>query len=95
MNSKQCLGKKEFNMSHPLFELLKRLDETHIYYTLSRHRDDTVMVTITLVGERVEAEVFDDGHMEVARFLGTEDILGGKEVVENLIERTIKWDKST
>jgi len=77
-------------MNHPLFDLLKRLDETHIHYTLSRHRDETVMVTVTLVGERVEVEVFNDGHMEVARFLGTEDILGGKDIIYDLVEREMK-----
>ena len=77
-------------MIHPLYELLKWLDESNIHYTLSRHRADTIMVTISFVGERVETEVFDDGHMEVARFLGTEDIIGDKELIYRLIDREIK-----
>jgi hypothetical protein len=84
-------------MNHPLYDLLKRLDDSKIYYTLSRHRDDTVMVTISLAGERIEVEVFNDGHMEVARFLGTEDILGGKELIYDLIEKRVfenkTWEK--
>jgi hypothetical protein len=72
-------------MSHSLFELLKRLDEAKDHYVLSRNRDDTVTVTITFVGERVEVDVFDDGHMEVSRFLGTEDILGGQELIYDII----------
>lgn len=74
-------------MSHSLYKLLKRLDETHCYYSLSRHRPDAVLVTITFVGERIEVEVFDDEHMEVSRFLGTEDILGGQELMFDLIEK--------
>jgi hypothetical protein len=74
-------------MNHPLFDLLEKLDKAGIHYTLSRHRDDTVMVTIAFVGERVEIEIFSDGHMEVLRFLGTEDILGGKELIYDLIEK--------
>ena len=81
-------------MSHSLYELLKRLDETKIHYSLSRDRSDTVMVTVTLVGERIEVEVFDDGHMEVDRFLGTEDILGGKEVIYDLIEEELKYNEA-
>jgi hypothetical protein len=73
-------------MSHPLYDLLKKLDESHTYYLLSRNRDETVMVTITFVGERVEVEVFEDGHMEVSRFPGTEDILGGQELIYQLID---------
>ena len=65
-------------MNHPLYDLLKRLDKSKTYYTLSRYRDDTIMVTIHFVGERIEAEVFDDGHMEVSRFLGTRMFWVGK-----------------
>ena len=49
--------------SHPLYKLLERLDEINIHYTLSRIRDETVMVMLTLAGEQVEVEVFDDGLM--------------------------------
>jgi hypothetical protein len=74
-------------MPHPLFELLQHLDEAHIYYALSRHREDTTLVSITLVGERVEIDVFDDGHMEASRFMGTEEVLGGQEYVNQLIKK--------
>jgi hypothetical protein len=74
-------------MSHPLFKLLDELDAEHIHYALTRHQPDTVMVTVTLVGERVEAAVFSDGHMEVARFPGTEAIEGGAELLHQLIAR--------
>jgi hypothetical protein len=73
-------------MTHPLFDLLGRLDSASIYYTISRHREDTVLITLTLVGERVEIDVFEDGHMEVSRFQGDEDIVGGEELVMRLIE---------
>jgi len=76
-------------MSHPLYDLLRRLDETKIHYTLSRERDDAVLVTVHIVGERIEVDVFNDGHMEVSRFLGTEDVLGGKETIYDLIDRTV------
>ena len=41
---------------------------------------------MTLVGERVEVDVFEDGHMEVSRFRGSEEIVGGAELVETLID---------
>ena len=72
-------------MNHPLFDLLASLDAAKIHYELARHRDDTVMVTLTFVGERVEVVVFSDGHMEVSRFLGDESIVGGAELVSELI----------
>ena len=45
-----------------------------------------MLVTLTLAGERVEVDVFEDGHMEVSRFPGSEDIVGGAELVEKLID---------
>ena len=73
-------------MSHPFYQFLRRLEEAKVHFTLARHREDTVLVTLTLVGERVEVDVFEDGHMEVSRFPGSEDIVGGAELVEKLID---------
>jgi len=81
-------------MSHPLYKLLSRLDKARYHYTLSKHRPDTILVTVTFVGERVEIDVFDDGHMEVSRFFGKEDILGGKELIYDLIEQRLAEDKT-
>ena len=80
-------------MNHPLFKLIDKLNKAKIHYKLSSHRDDAVLVTIYLVGERVEVDVFDDGHMEVSRFLGTEDVLGGQELIIQLIEREVFENK--
>jgi len=80
-------------MSHSLYELLKRLDEVKYHYVLSRNRDDAVTVKISFVGERVEVDIFDDGHMEVSRFLGTEDVLGGQELIYDIIEKKTLEDK--
>lgn len=74
-------------MNHPLYELLRRLDEAHFHYTLNRHRDDTILVKVDFVGERVEIDVFEDGHLEVSRFLGTEEVLGGQELAYELIKK--------
>ena len=74
-------------MSHPLYELIRKLEEAKIHFTLGRHREDTVMVMLTLVGERVEVDVFEDGHMEVSRFPGSEDIVGGEKLVHELIKK--------
>lgn len=71
--------------NHPLFELLQRLDEARHHYTLSRHRPDSVLVTVTFVGERTEIDVFQDGHMEVSRFQGPEDVVGDADMVWQLL----------
>lgn len=73
-------------MNHPIYELLKKLEDAHIFFTLGRSRPDTIRVTLTLVGERTEIDVFDDGHMEVSRFFGDESIIGENELVDKIIE---------
>jgi hypothetical protein len=74
-------------MSHPLYDLLLRLEDAKIAITISRNRSDSLLVTLALVGERIEIDVFEDGHMEVSSFTGSEGIVGGAEVLEKLIAR--------
>ena len=72
-------------MKHPLYRLLRDLNAASIYFELARYRDDSVTVLMTLVGERVEVDVFEDGSMEVSRFPGSEDIAGGAELVARIV----------
>lgn len=74
-------------MPHPLYELLAELDSAKLYYTIGRYRPDTVLVTVSVVGERVEIDVFDDGHMEVSRFRGNENIEGDMELALQIIAK--------
>lgn len=77
-------------MSHALFALLSDLEAAKIHFTLGRHRPDSILVSLTLVGERVEVDVFADGHMEVSRFKGNEDIVGDSELVSELIKKDLE-----
>jgi hypothetical protein len=43
------------------------------------------MITLTLVGERLEIDVFEDGHIEYSRFIGNEDVLNDLDVLNRLI----------
>jgi len=72
-------------MTHAIFELLSELDAARLYYTLSRTRPEAILVSIALVGERVEVDVFDDGHMEVSRFRGSEEIVGARDLIRQII----------
>jgi hypothetical protein len=74
-------------MTHPFFKLLRDLDDASIPFTIARDREDTVRLNVTLVGERLEIDVFEDGHMEVSRFRGSEDIVGDAALVEELIAK--------
>jgi hypothetical protein len=58
-----------------LYRLLTDLDDARIHYTLERTRVDSVRVNVTVVGARVEIDVFEDGHIEVSEFRGAEDVI--------------------
>jgi hypothetical protein len=74
-------------MGHPLFDLLRKLEKhfNPAAFTLSRERPESVMITLTLVGERLEIDVFEDGHIEYSRFIGNEDVLDDLDVLNRLI----------
>ncbi|MBY5821594.1 hypothetical protein [Rhizobium leguminosarum] len=69
-----------------VFEVLKRLDDAKIHYFIGRYRPDTIDITATIVGARVEISVFDDDHIEISRFVGNEDVLG-EEVLDDILRR--------
>jgi hypothetical protein len=73
-------------MASALFALLDLLDREKIHYSLERTRSDSVQVNAVFVGVRVEIEVFPDGHFEMSRFLGNEDVESGSvEMIRALI----------
>ena len=72
--------------SHPIYELLSLLDEKRIYYSIARHRPDTIDVVATLVGMRVEISVFEDGHLEYSTFEGDEGIFSNKNELFSLLD---------
>jgi hypothetical protein len=74
-------------MSHPLYHLVNLLDEHRLWYRLDRHRPDTVMITVTVVGERLEIDVFEDGHVEFSRFKGEESVESDAHDLDDLIRR--------
>jgi hypothetical protein len=72
-------------VTHPLYDLLSDLESAGIHFRVSRHRPDTILVTLTVVGERIEIDVFDDGRMEVSRFKGSEAVTAGSDLVKRII----------
>ncbi|HEX8201657.1 MAG TPA: hypothetical protein VF590_14330 [Isosphaeraceae bacterium] len=65
-----------------LLALLERLEQAKIWYRLE-HVRDSVMVTVAIPGERWEVEFFEDGHVEVERFVSP-GIIEGEDVLERL-----------
>jgi hypothetical protein len=51
-----------------LLSFLNDLRRAKIHYRLSQHRDNAIMVEVTVPGERWEVEFLDDGTVEAERF---------------------------
>lgn len=71
-----------------VFEVLKRLDEAKVHYFIGRYRSNTIDITATVVGERVEITVFEDDHVEVSRFVGNEEVLN-ESVLDEILRRDV------
>lgn len=60
-----------------IYNVLRILENKKISFTINRSRPDSIRVDATLYGLRLEIECFDDNHIEVSTFRGSEDIDGG------------------
>ena len=56
-----------------LLDFLDRLEKARIWYRLE-HIRDSVMVLLSVPGERWEVEFFEDGRVEVERFVSPGEI---------------------
>jgi len=62
-----------------LLEFLNELEAKKIYYKLNKVRD-AIMVEIAVPGERWEVEFFDDGNIEIEKFISSGDIFNESEL---------------
>ncbi|MBW6421776.1 hypothetical protein KX729_10010 [Rhizobium sp. XQZ8] len=74
-------------MTSPLFKILRQLDEAKIHYFIERHQPDTVNITATVVGQRIEITVFEDDRVWISRFIGHEGIKD-EDALHKIIEQT-------
>ncbi len=73
-------------MSSTFFNILRALEQARLHFYMERTRPDTVRLNVTLVGERIEIDVFEDGHLEISRFRGDESVEGGEELLMQILK---------
>ena len=66
-----------------LITFLDRLERAKLWYRLSKIRD-SVLVLVSVPGEKWEVEFFDDGHIEIERYFSPGEI-GDEEMLESLL----------
>jgi hypothetical protein len=80
-------------MSSAVFETIRLLEAANLHFFIERTRSDSIQLTVTLVGERLEIDIFEDDHLEIARFRGDESVEGGKELLLNILASVAKDEK--
>ena len=65
---------------------MRLLEKAHIHFYIMRDRPDTLTFVATIVGERIEIDIFEDDHIEISRFRGDESIEGGMELLVAIVD---------
>ena len=69
-----------------IFEFLRQLEERRVLFRLEKFRE-SLMVSLAVPGERWEVEFFEDGSVEVERFLSRGEV-GDSSMLETLWQLT-------
>ena len=51
-------------MTHPLFSLLRTLDQQQLWYALDRLTPDSITLTVTAADSRFEIDIYENGRVE-------------------------------
>jgi hypothetical protein len=84
-------------VSSPIFNqllaLLNKLEQEKISYSLAHHRDEAMLVSIAIPGERWEVEFLSDGSVEVEKFISHGEI-AGEEALGELFDQALKSENT-
>jgi hypothetical protein len=73
-------------MPSAVFETMRLLEDARLHFFIERTRPDAIRLSVTMVGERMEIDIFEDDHLEISRFRGDESIEGGKDLLLQLLK---------
>jgi hypothetical protein len=79
-------AKKHPKPACAVFDTIRLLEKAHIAFDIKRMRPDALTVIATVVGERIEIDIFEDNHIEISRFRGDESIEGGRELLVEIVK---------
>lgn len=75
-------------MSSAVFDTIRLLEGVRLHFFIERTRPDSIRLSVTMIGERIEIDIFEDDHLEISRFRGDEEVEGGKELLLQLLKST-------
>ena len=68
-----------------VFQTMRLLEEARIHFYIVRERSDSLTLVATIVGERIEIDIFEDDHLEISRFRGDESVEGGMQLLVDIV----------
>jgi hypothetical protein len=74
-------------MSSAVFDTIRLLENAGLHFFIERTRPDSIRLSVTTVGERVEIDIFEDNHLEISRFRGDESVVGGKDLLLDILKQ--------
>ena len=78
------------NKKNAVFDTIRALEKANIWFDIIRTRSDCLTITATIVGERIEIDVFEDDHIEISRFRGDESVEGGRELLIEIVTAELR-----
>lgn len=69
-----------------LLEFINKLEKHNIHYSIGHHREEFIMLKVTIPGERWEIEFGEEGIIEIERFKS----IGGVSTDHILLEQIFK-----
>ena len=75
-------------MASAVFKTMRLLEEARLHFFIERTRPDSIRLSVTMVGERVEIDIFEDNHLEISRFFGDEKVEGGADLLLMILKNT-------
>jgi hypothetical protein len=73
-------------MASALFKTMRMLEAARLHFFIERTRPDSIRLSVTMVGERVEIDIFEDNHLEISRFFGDEKVEGGMDLLVSMLK---------
>ncbi len=73
-------------MTSAVFKTIRMLEEARLHFVIERTRPDSIRLSVTMVGERIEIDIFEDDHLEISRFFGDERVEGDMELLVKILK---------
>jgi len=88
--SQMSTANRSSKKRNAVFDTVRVLEKAHIGFDIVGARSDALTIRASIVGKRIEIDVFEDNHIEISRFRGNESIEGGSELLIEIVTAELR-----